>query len=127
RSREKWRASRLSAQSSETSDGLELFQRAPARGRGGDREQIADIEQDLQHQLVPHVGALEIDHASGVLGCLGAVVRFAVDRLEIGEDAFTRAHAVESGMREGVRQRSPIVMRQLRRGYRDLWFAIRGS
>src|SRR5262245_35056357 len=42
---------------------FQFFEGARAGGcrrGGGDREQVADVEQDLQHQLVPHVRVLEI-------------------------------------------------------------------
>src|SRR5262245_7739010 len=76
----------------EPADGLELLQGAAARCRGGHRKEVADVEQDLQHELVAHVGALEVDHPTVVAGRPGAVVGFAVDRLEVGKDAVAGAH-----------------------------------
>src|SRR5689334_23832278 len=78
----------ISGVSGESSDGFELFQRASARCGGRDRKEIPDIEQDLQHQLVAHICAVEVDHPGLIRGLLGAIVGFAVDRFEIGENAF---------------------------------------
>ena len=55
-------------------------------------EQVADVEQDLHHQLVSHVGGVELFHAPDQAFGLGPVVGLAIDGFEIGEDAVTGAH-----------------------------------
>src|SRR4051795_11265312 len=64
----------ISAKPGEPPDGFELLQGAAARGRRRHREEVPDVEQDLQHQLVTHVGALEIYHPALVAGPVGPVV-----------------------------------------------------
>jgi hypothetical protein len=86
----------------ESSDRLQLLQRAAATGSRGNREEISDIEQDLQHQLVPHVCALEVNHASLIAGFSSPVEGLAVDRFEIGEDPVTRAHVSSAGVGSSI-------------------------
>ena len=57
-----------------------------------DREEVADVEQDLQHQLVPHVGAVQVDHAALIGRQFCAFVGFAVDGFEVGQDSVAGAH-----------------------------------
>src|ERR1043166_64754 len=61
-----------------------------SRGRHG--EEIPDVEQDLQHQLVAHVGVVEVGHAALLPGRPGALVGLLVDDFEVGDDLVARAH-----------------------------------
>src|SRR5213076_94411 len=51
----------------------------------------ADAEEHLEQQLFPLVGGVEIGHAHLVARTLGALVRLAVDGLEVAEDAVAGA------------------------------------
>ena len=55
-------------------------------------QEVANVEQNLHHQLVAHVGGVELFHPGQVFG-LGPVVGLTIDGFEIGEDAVTCAHA----------------------------------
>src|SRR6476659_5960265 len=88
-----------SAEFGESPDGFELLEGAAPRRGGRHREEVADVAQNLEHELVAHVGAIEVDHAAPVARGLGAVVGLAIDRLEVGEDAFAGAHEVSPGSR----------------------------
>src|SRR5688500_12402228 len=83
----------LSAQLGETAECLELLERGPAR-RGGrrHRKEVADVEEDLQHELVAHVGPVELRHARVLAAGPGTIVGLAVDRLQIGQYAVAGAH-----------------------------------
>ena len=85
----------------------------PARCSGGCRRRtdrraralasldgVADVEQDLEVQLLAAIGEIERRHLRVVAGGLRALERFAVHVVEVGEDAFAGAgHAV---LLEGV-------------------------
>src|SRR3954469_22769017 len=104
----------ISAKPGEPADGFELLQGAAAGGRRSHREEVPDVEQDLQHELVAHVGALEIDHPGLVAGRVGPVVGFPVDRFEVGEDAVAGGHGrrwLEFGERAGERGRAKDKLR----------------
>src|SRR5690242_5531731 len=65
-----------------------------ARLRG---ERVTDVEQDFEEQLLPLVDGVEVGHAGVIVGGLGSIVRFAVNGLEVGEDAVAgaRTHGSE--------------------------------
>src|SRR5581483_6098363 len=62
----------------------------PPRPRPG--QEIPDVEQHLHHELVAHVGALEIGHPGPLARRLGALERLAVDGLQVGQDAVAGTH-----------------------------------
>ena len=64
------------------------------RCRRRNRKEVANIEQDLEHQLVAHIGVVEIGHPLLVGAFLGAIEGLAVDAFEVLEDAFAGAHLV---------------------------------
>src|SRR5690348_11471385 len=82
------RVIRTSANFGEAAEGFQLLERArPGLGSGrSDREEISDVEQNLEHQLIADVGAVEIRHSIRLGLGLGPVERFAVNRLEVAED-----------------------------------------
>src|SRR3954449_5981673 len=83
----------------EATNGVELLEGAAAGGGRRDREEVADVEQDLEHQLVALVSAVELGHAAAIARGLGPVVGLAVDGLEVGEDALTGTHDKAPGVR----------------------------
>src|SRR2546425_4486493 len=94
------RTAHLLAELADVADRLERGERVRAglaRRRVRRLQRIADVEQDLEQQLLALVGGVEVGHAPLVGRGLGAVVGFAVDRLEVREDTFarTRRHGLE--------------------------------
>ena len=98
----------LELPSGQSPERLQLLDRAGALGRSRGRhcEQVADVEHDLQHQLVPHVGVVEIGHPPLVGGLLGPIERLSVDDFEIGENLVAWSHGL-AGIRERIEDCSP--------------------
>src|SRR5919107_5792357 len=61
----------LSTELGKTADRFELFQRSATGGCRRHGKEVSDVEQDLEHQLVSHVSALEVNHAA----LIGRVLR----------------------------------------------------
>src|ERR1019366_228897 len=51
-------------------------------------DRVADVEQDLEVQLLAAIGEVERRHLRVVAGCLGALERLAVHLIEVGENAI---------------------------------------
>src|SRR4029077_12618253 len=65
---------------------FQRIERAGPLGRWGYGEEVADVEQDLQHELVSHVCIVELDHPGREALSAGALVGFAIDRFQILEN-----------------------------------------
>ena len=63
------------------------------RGRGGrHRKEVADVEEDFEHQLIAHVCRVELLDPVLVAGGAGPFVCFAVEGFEVAKDSVTCAH-----------------------------------
>src|ERR1041384_7919248 len=71
----------------------------------GSGPELGQPSQRLEHQLVPHVGVVEIGHATFVAHRPGAIVALFVYGFEVGEDAVAGAHG--KGAR-GLGAREPV-------------------
>src|SRR5574338_698253 len=86
----------LSAKSGELAQRLESFEGAAA-GRGRrNGEEIADIQQDFEHELVTLEGIIEVPHAGFGVRRLGLIVGFTIDGFEIREDSVAGSHCLWS-------------------------------
>src|SRR5712664_1036372 len=75
-------------------DGLQGGDRIRPRPRGLGRlrgDGIADVQENLQQQLFPLVGRIQIRHAKLVAGATRPFVGLAVNRVQIRENALSRS------------------------------------
>ena len=86
-----WRRFSAPCQATEAFEGLEGGGAGLAGGRSHGKE-VADVEEDLEHELVAHVCVLQFGHADGLAVRGGAVVGIPVDGFEILKDSFASAH-----------------------------------
>jgi hypothetical protein len=78
------------AEGGESAERLELLKRGPALGgrRGSHRKEVANIKQNLEHQLIPDVRRVEFVDPVLIAGGAGAFESFAIERFKIAENSF---------------------------------------
>lgn len=77
-----------------TPECFKAFQGALTRGWSsrGNSKQITNIQQYLQHQLIPHISIVQIAHSCLITPLPGSLIRVPIDRFKIAKDSVSRAH-----------------------------------